>query len=266
MNPGHILAKIDRFAMARIVSELAGGPTSDSYLVERDPERFVLRIDTGVAAALGLDRCAEAEILAYVHRNGLGPGPEFAAPEQGILITRYVEGRSWDETDLHDAQRIRRLAALLRRLHALEPVGPPFNLQERILGYERTIGTPEGYELAQEAQRRLRELETGTATSCLCHNDLVSMNIIESQGPAEGEGLRLIDWEYAAVGDPFFDLATIAEHHRFDRDEAGELLCTYFGKIREEDSRRLAGYRKLYENLSRLWHASVENIRERNAG
>jgi len=266
MNPGHLLAKIDRFEAARIVSELAGGPTSDSYLVERGTERFVLRIDTDVAAALGLDRRAEAEILAYVSRNRLGPAPEFAAPEQGILITRYVEGRPWEEADLHDARQMRRLAALMRRLHALEPVGPPFNLQERIAGYERTIGTPEGRELAREAQEQFHGLETGSAMPCLCHNDLVCTNIIESQEPVDGEQLILIDWEYAAVGDPFFDLATVAEHHRFDRDEASELLCAYFGKIREEDSRRLAGYRKLYEKLSRLWLASVEKILERCAG
>jgi len=70
----------------------------------------------------------------------------------------------------------------------------------------------------------------------------------------------LIDWEYAAVGDRFFDLATIAEQHRFDPDEANGLLRAYLGEICAEDSRRLDRYRAFYQGLKLLWLASVEKL------
>jgi len=259
MNPDRILATIDRFATAQIIGDLAGGPTSDSYLLQCDTERFVLRIDNHVAAVLGLDRTAEAGILAYVSRNRLGPEPEFAAPERGILITRYIEGRVWSETDLHDPQRIRRLVTVICRLHALEPVGRPLNLHDKIANYARISGTAEACELARETQRQLRELETGFTTRCLCHNNLICANIIEVSGGLADQGPALIDWEYAAVGDPFFDLAVIAEHHQFDREEARSLLRAYSGGIREADCRRLDAYRAVYANLGRLWITAVEH-------
>jgi len=260
VNPQEVLKGIEAFADARVVGELSGGPASDSYLIERDTERFVLRLDTNVAAALGLDRMAEAEILEYISQHGLGPRPVFVAPDRGILITHYIEGRAWSAADLHDAGQIHNLAMLLRRLHALQSVGQPFNLRARIAGYARIIDTTEGGELADDTQRQLRELETRPITYCLCHNDLVYTNIIDGQGFVGGKELALIDWEYAAVGDRFFDLATIAEQHRFDPDEANGLLRAYLGEICAEDSRRLDRYRAFYQGLKLLWLASVEKL------
>jgi len=254
VNPQEVLTRIEAFTDARIVGELSGGPASDSYLVERGTERFVLRLDTDVAAALGLDRIVEAGILEYISQHGLGPRPEFVAPERGILITRYVEGRAWSATDLHDAGQIRRLTMLLGRLHALQPVGQPFNLHVRVAVYARIIGTAEGRELAEDTQRQISELESRPTTHCLCHNDLISANIVE------GRTLLFIDWEYAAIGNPMFDLATIAEHHHFDQNKADAMLSAYFGSLREEDVRRLRCYQLLYRRLLVLWLASVEQL------
>ncbi len=256
MKPEEVLAGIESFADARVVGELAGGPASDSYLVERDAERFVLRIDTAVAAALGLDRAAEVEVLAFVSQNSLAPMLEFGDPERGILVTRYVDGRAWTGTDLRDADRIRNLAELLRRLHALEPLGCPLNLHGKVDNYARIIGTAEGRKLAEDTQQFVRELDDPAVPPCLCHNDLISANIIE------GQALVLIDWEYAAIGDPMFDLAIVAEHHRFDQELASGLLNAYFGEVRAEDTRRLSRYRSLYKRLLVLWLASVEQLCE----
>ncbi len=254
MNPQEVLTKIEAFADARVIGELSGGPASNSYLVERGTERFVLRLDSDVAALLGLDRMAETEILEYISQQGLGPRPEFVAPEWGILVTRYIEGRVWSAADLQDGGQIRRLAKLLRRLHALQSVGQPFNLHARVAVYARIIGSAEGRELAEDTQRQISELESRPTTHCLCHNDLISANIVE------GRTLVFIDWEYAAIGNPMFDLATIAEHHHFDQDKADAMLSAYFGSLREEDVRRLRCFQSLYRRLLVLWLASVEQL------
>ena len=41
-----------------------------------------------------------------------------------------------------------------------------------------------------------------------CHNDLLTANFLD-----DGERLRILDWEYAGMGDRFFDLANFASHH-----------------------------------------------------
>lgn len=258
MNADEQLRGIEAFSDARIVTELVGGPASDSYLVERGTDYFVLRIDTDIARALCFDRAAEARILERVAKQGIGPPLEHLDAERGLLITRFAEGRAWTPTEMHDPARITRLADVLRRLHALEPVGPAFDLPRAIKRYAHSIGTEQARDLAADALRMLTELDEAAPARCLCHNDLVCTNIIE--GPA----LVLIDWEYAAVGDPMFDLAIVAGHHNFTDAEADGLLTAYFGEVPPIAARRLAGYRALYERLVLLWSATIRAVRSKD--
>ena len=57
-----------------------------------------------------------------------------------------------------------------------------------------------------------------------------------------------------------FDLATVAEHHCFDRARSDVLLAAYFGAIREEDVCRMNSYRSLYRHLLILWLTTVEQL------
>lgn len=254
MNPHDAIAEIDELAGGRIVTELTGGPTSDSYLVECAAERFVLRIDNDIAVGLGLDRVGEARVLDHVSQKALGPFPVVADPDRGILVTQYVEGHPWSENDLRDSRRILQLAGLLKRLHGLEPIGEPFALHDKIERYARIVGTVEGRSIARAADQLLVGLEDPSSAKSLCHNDLTCLNMID------GDQLMLIDWEYAAVGDPMFDLALIAEHHHFESNAAGTLLRAYYGNVRGADVDRFNRYRKLYDCVQWLWTAAVETL------
>ena len=58
-----------------------------------------------------------------------------------------------------------------------------------------------------------------------CHNDLLAANFLH-----DGERIVIVDWEYAGMGDPFFDLGNFAVNNELD--DAGEerLLEAYFGE------------------------------------
>ena len=68
------------------------------------------------------------------------------------------------------------------------------------------------------AQRR------GSFEACPCHNDLLAANFIHG-----GERLWLVDWEYAGMGDPAFDLANFAVNNGLDEAGDDELLGAYGG-------------------------------------
>ena len=51
-----------------------------------------------------------------------------------------------------------------------------------------------------------------------CHNDLLNLNFID-----DGTRIRILDWEYAGMGDIFFDLGNVAAQHEFN-DEQDEIL------------------------------------------
>ena len=87
----------------------------------------------------------------------------------------------------------------------------PFRIVEayRALAAARGVPIPVGYELAQAICRRI-ELAFLTNPSELrpCHNDLLNANFID-----DGTRIRIVDWEYAGMGDPFFDLGNFAVNH-----------------------------------------------------
>ncbi len=45
-----------------------------------------------------------------------------------------------------------------------------------------------------------------------CHNDLLTANLIH-----DGERVRIVDWEYAGMGDRYFDLGNLVDQQRLRR-------------------------------------------------
>ena len=84
-----------------------------------------------------------------------------------------------------------------------------------------------------------------------CHDDLLNLNWLEEDVPGEIGEVRLLDWEYAGMGDIFFDLANFCHHHRLNDDLVHFLLQEYFGEVRAKDFARL----KLMWPMSELHEA-----------
>jgi thiamine kinase-like enzyme len=143
----------------------------------------------------------------------------FLEPE-GYLVTRFVEG----EVGTVDVPQV---GAALRRLHdgpAIPSRFDSFRVVEtyRTIAEERGVAIPSLYDWASEVASRIEEHRRGAPT-LPCHNDLLSANFI-----AAGDRLWIVDWEYAGMGDPCFDLGNFAVNH--DLDAAGErLLLEHYG-------------------------------------
>ena len=58
-----------------------------------------------------------------------------------------------------------------------------------------------------------------------CHNDLLNGNFLLANQ------LYILDWEYAGMGDVFFDLANFSNNHELSEDEDHFLLDCYFGRV-----------------------------------
>ncbi len=73
---------------------------------------------------------------------------------------------------------------------------------------------------------RLLANQIGPFRPVLCHNDLLPANMITSAGR-----LWLVDWEYAGMGHPLFDLASVSANAGLSDDEEAALLQSYRGEI-----------------------------------
>ena len=89
----------------------------------------------------------------------------------------------------------------------------------------------------------------------ICHNDLTAANVIDVGG------LQLIDWEFAAPGDPFFDLAVVVAHHQLDASTRAHFLTAYLGR---EDKTAMADLNRwcaVYRSLRALWESLQDDTR-----
>jgi thiamine kinase len=246
-----LIAAVEPLRGAQIIRELCGGPASDSWLLEADGKRFVARLDRPAARSLGLDRQAETRVLQTVAAAGIGPELVWAEPGNGILVCNYIEGDALQSEDLHNPALLKRLAWTLRMLHQLPPAGRPFEPGAAAQRYATETGTGAASAMAECAGKLAARLFADTARPALCHNDPVHTNIIH-----HGQ-LWLIDWEYAAVGDPYFDLAVVVQHHQLSAALTEVFLQAYFGNLQAEQFERLEAFCTLYDQLAGLWYLSM---------
>ena len=213
------------------MAPLEGGLTNLSYVVEDAGEKFVVRCGDDIPVHhVFRDRELAASMAAYA----AGLSPEIVHAEPGLLVMRFVEGRTYTEADLR--ANIQRLALLLRKCHhevGEHLAGPPnfFSVFHVIRDYARTIRAASS-PFAADVPRYLeagRELEAAQVPMPIIfgHHDLLPGNVMD-----DGKRLWLIDWEYGGFGTAMFDLANLSANGAFGETEDTTLLDAYFeGKV-----------------------------------
>ena len=244
---------------------ISGGITNRNFLVEvaRQVDRYVVRLAGNDTHLLGISR--EVELAATVMAAGVGVGPEvvaFVRPE-GYLVTRFIEGRPIEIAEMRRPEHLAAVAAALRRIHdgpAIPGLFVPFRIVEayRALAVERGVAIPAAYASALAAARRI-EMACLSAPLELrpCHNDLLNANLID-----DGARLRIVDWEYAGMGDPFFDLGNFAVNHELAPADEVALLAAYDGTPRPRPARlaRLRLMRIVSDFREAMWGVLQQGV------
>lgn len=228
------------------VRVLSGGLTNKSYLVETECRRGVLKIDTAPRSSPLNSRADEAAIQKLGAQIGLANDVLYF--DETTYLVEYVEGEVWTPQHFDDDANLTQIAAALRKLHALPLTGRMFDAKAAAYRYRAELGGADASIAKQhvaliESMRRPKNL-------CCCHNDLVAANILFMPD------LRFLDWEYARDNDPFFDLATVVEHHELSIRQAEFLLDAYFDGDGMRWRQQLADQQQLYKSLLWLWSAA----------
>ncbi len=228
------------------VTELAGGLTNKTWRVSSVNRHGVLKIDDGPREAPFNTRCEEAHVQNVAAAAGLAPKVILA--DRGFIFSEFVEGTVWERECLDKKGNLEMIAAALKRLHGLQLTGRSFDASVAAKRYvEKASG------IDAEVIERCTEIITLMRLPqnlCCCHNDLVAQNLVTTPE------LMFLDWEYSCDNDPFFDLATIVEHHLLSDEQVKRLLDAYLGGDGQRWRDHLDKQRKLYLALLCLWMAS----------
>lgn len=207
------------------------GLTNRNYVVTNGDEKVVVRASGAHTALLGINRHAEQAAMKALGHLAAIPGLVYFDAEQGHMITRFIAGRTWETPDL--VPNIDRVGALLRRIHTAAEIDyefSPYRDIERWIKQAQNNGQP----LPESLERLLNQLNHIEASRAavadnfrgLCHNDPFANNF------RDGETLRLLDWEFAGMGDVMYDLACIGQS--MTQEEQAALLQAYFGYSSQE--------------------------------
>lgn len=208
---------------------LDGGITNRNFRVTLGSGDYVVRIagkDTGL---LGISRTAERDATAAAAAAGVAPEVAAFVEDAGCLVTRFIPGRPVTTEELAGDGPLGEVAAALRAVHggpALPTRFDAFRLVEqfRATALERGGEIPAAYDRAKAIADAVEPALVGPEHAPVpCHNDLLTANFIH-----DGTRVRIVDWEYAGMGDRYFDLANLSINNGFDEAADERLLSLYF--------------------------------------
>ncbi len=222
-------------AAEALVTPLLGGITNQNYRVDIGGESFVLRIGGKGTHLLGIDRRRESICTTIAAQMGVGAQVLYFIASQEVLVTRFIEGNVITPETAARPEILHRIVDAMKRYHA-GPVFPGiFSPFETVRNYHRLAleygvsfpGTlPQVFALMARIEQAL-----GNVTSLMpCHNDLLASNFID-----DGSAIWILDWEYAAMGDVFFDLGNFSVNQSLNDEQCELLLRSYFGEVRSAD-------------------------------
>lgn len=210
---------------AEQIKAMPEGLTNQAFLLQLDSGNYVLRIASSNSEKLDINRHAEFQIHQCLAQAGLTAKIRYKAPDNSYWLRDYVEGRSLTAADL-TMPNLRLMVQTLKQIHQLPVLleTPQLKIEDKAEHYWQMIEknySADVLKLRPELQHNLAGFPTGKLS--LCHMDPTPANWIQT---ASGE-LVLLDWEYAAIGHPWWDIAALLQQAPLSQSEQQELLNSY---------------------------------------
>jgi thiamine kinase-like enzyme len=209
---------------------LSGGITNHNFRARFGDRDVVLRVAGRDTDVLGIDRAAERLANAAAARLGLAPEVLGFLESEGCLVTRFVPGEPIDAEELREASCLVTIASALRCFH---DEGPPLPTTFEVPGIARDYlaqarargaAVPDGADRAAATAQRIADAVRGPEHEPVpCHNDLLTANFIR-----DPDNVWIVDWEYAGMGDRYFDLGNLSINNGFEEDDDVRLLEAYW--------------------------------------
>lgn len=250
-----------------------GGITNRVFRVDHMGEQYVLRLP-GKGTADYVNRAHEEQAARAAAKAKVSPDVVFCDAKAGVLVTRLI-----DECVTMSAEKFRgvsgaagRAGGVLRKLHHSGATFPErFNAFEKIATYsallaKKNVKLPEGFDVALREAEGFQSL-LGERSLAPCHCDPFCEDFLDERRSR----MWIVDWEYAGMNDPLWDLGALSAGGQFSAAQDEELFAAYFGApATAADRGRVMIYKALSGLVWTLWgliqHANGNTARDFLAG
>ena len=215
-----------------LATERLGGMTNYTYAVTLESGKYVVRLP-GAGTETLINRYHEKTSTELASTLDICEQILHFDAESGIKVTEYICGAVTLSAEMmRQADFIKEASALLHCLHTSgRDTGVPFDVFDMAIHYETFISENNGsfydnYATVRAKVMEYKELiDSWKIPLTPCHNDPLCENWIRNS-----ERLYLIDWEYAGMNDPLWDVADISIEADYDEALDHLLLEAYFGR------------------------------------
>lgn len=231
-----------------------GGMTNKNYKVIMKDGQFVLRVP-GNGTDKMINRQQEVKNAAFAYEIGVDADLIYFNEKTGVKISKFIENaQTLSAEGAKHPYTMKKVCEILNQVHQSDRVMEnEFNVYEKIEEYEQLLNELQGeyytdYEQVKQKVVDLKQLMNQLDVELApCHNDTLAENFIKD----EDDRYYLIDWEYAGMNDPMWDVAAHCLENGFSEEEEELFLKTYFKMKPKENEKIRVLINKVYQDF--LW-------------
>ena len=232
-NIDEAIARVDDWKGKKVTYEpVAGGITNPNFKVNVEGTNYFLKIPGAGTDFINRDVCHAANVNAA--ESGAGPKVCYYYEDTGVEIFEWLEGyRQVTYGDVYDEHIFTMIAEASAAFH--NRPGSSLPLVESVFDQTRDMveRAKQGRFLPPWHDRMLYMMDVCEEAfniygieNKVCHNDLYTNNMMYND---ETGDLKIIDWEYASMNDPYYDLGTFSDSNFLTEPMDVELTKIYHG-------------------------------------
>lgn len=223
---------------------------SNVYFCVFNGIKAVIKEDKPFTKKIGLNRKREASLLNAISHSCSCPNIIFNDLKAGLIIWEYIEGGEAESKLILNKDFLIKLGRKVKNIHIpYTKTLSSYSFLDSIEHYKNIV--KENKSVA-DINNLISKLFNSDTQLTLCHNDLTKPNILV------GDTISFIDWEYASLNDPHYDIATIFQAFNLNANQRDAFLIGY--NSANINLARVSQFIALTKLTDRLWGRAIDTF------
>lgn len=234
------------------LQKIDGGTINNNYYLETAGNKYLVKYFVGEEFVL-LTRNETFSLQLKLAKSGLAPEPVYISDDGLLYIEKWLDIQTLRDNSFDPKVHLPMLASALSRVHAIKADVDELPLLAQWQRYLSRISSNRGQ--WQERIDKISPLWMRAKRDCFCHHDLTFEHVCTAP-----QGI-LLDWEYAAISNRYFDIASAALANELTTRQLVKLCRCYADCCQlngRQVTRDVVHMLPLAQLTSDLWYAAAK--------